>query len=315
MKQNIAQQRDLEDAMEGVKVQISLALMPVMIGLGKALVAVAKFVQPVTSNSQRLKVAIYLVVGALIAWKVAVIATTAVTKIQMAATKEWTAAQWLLNVALDANVIGLVVIAIAALVVGFVLAYKHVKVFRDVVDEAWTVLLRGAKFVWGWLKTHWPLLLGILTGPFGLAAVAIYENFDAIKKWVRNLITTIKGLFDGLVHYVEQIPHKLSKAIGKIPGGHAALKAAGFVGGALSHLATGGVVSKAGGFMVGERGPEILSLPAGAAVTPMSSPLAALTFGGGAGTGPIEVVVPVYLDGKQVARSVAKVTADRLARR
>ena len=49
-----------------------------------------------------------------------------------------TAAQWLLNVALDANPIGLVVLAIAALVGGFILAYDNIKWFRDGVNTIMT---------------------------------------------------------------------------------------------------------------------------------------------------------------------------------
>lgn len=52
-----------------------------------------------------------------------------------AVTKTFTAAQSLLDAALDANPIGLIVIAIAALVGGLVLAYKHIKPFRDAVNR------------------------------------------------------------------------------------------------------------------------------------------------------------------------------------
>lgn len=70
--------------------------------------------------------------GALIAvmtvYKTAIMAVAAVTK-------TFTAAQSLLDAALDANPIGLIVIAIAALVGGLVLAYKHIKPFRDAVNR------------------------------------------------------------------------------------------------------------------------------------------------------------------------------------
>jgi hypothetical protein len=301
--------------MEGVKVQISLALMPVLIGLGKGLVAIAKFLQPVTSNANRLKIAIGIVVGALIVWKVTTMALTVQTLIATGATEGMSGAVWALNVAMDANVIGLVVIAIIALVAGFVLAYKHITFFREAVDWTWKILVDGAKAVWGYFKKYWPYLLGIITGPFGLAAVAIYENFAGIKKFVLDLVAGIKHAFNDLLHYVEQIPHKLGKAIAKIPGGKAAMKAIGF-GSSLAGkigLAEGGLVTRAGGFLVGERGPELVSLPSGAAVSPLPAPL--MAGAGGRGGGDLTITVPVYLDGKQVARSVAKVTADRIARR
>lgn len=50
-------------------------------------------------------------------------------------TKLWRAAQIGLDAVLDANPIGLIVIAITALISGLVLAYKHIKPFRDAVNR------------------------------------------------------------------------------------------------------------------------------------------------------------------------------------
>ena len=49
------------------------------------------------------------------------------------ATASMTVAQWALNAALDANPIGLVVIAVAALAAGFIVLWNHSKTFRDIV--------------------------------------------------------------------------------------------------------------------------------------------------------------------------------------
>jgi tape measure domain-containing protein len=51
------------------------------------------------------------------------------------AAKLWAAAQTLLDISLTANPIGLVVTALAGLVIGFVYAYKHSLAFRDAVDK------------------------------------------------------------------------------------------------------------------------------------------------------------------------------------
>ncbi|MFM9745083.1 hypothetical protein ACKI2C_46830, partial [Streptomyces brasiliscabiei] len=50
------------------------------------------------------------------------------------ASGEETAAQWLLNTAMDANPIGIVVVALGALTVGLVAAYKYIKPFRKWVN-------------------------------------------------------------------------------------------------------------------------------------------------------------------------------------
>jgi TP901 family phage tail tape measure protein len=54
------------------------------------------------------------------------------SKIVAASTKIWVGVQWLLNAAMSANPIGLVIIAIAALVAGVIYAWYHFSGFRDV---------------------------------------------------------------------------------------------------------------------------------------------------------------------------------------
>jgi hypothetical protein len=67
-------------------------------------------------------------------------------------TKAWTAAQWLLNIAMDANPIGLVVIAaVGLLATGFYLAYTHIKPFRDFINGLWADM-RG---FYDWLTAVW----------------------------------------------------------------------------------------------------------------------------------------------------------------
>ena len=78
----------------------------------------------------------------------AALAYVAAQKVAQVATKAWTAVQWLLNAALTANPIGLVVAAVAALVAGFVLAYKHSEAFRKVIDAVWQAL----QTAWEWVK-------------------------------------------------------------------------------------------------------------------------------------------------------------------
>lgn len=66
-----------------------------------------------------------------------------VTLVAAAATKAFSIAQTALDVAMDANPISLVVIAITALVGGLILAYKHIKPFRDAVNRLGTSLKRA----------------------------------------------------------------------------------------------------------------------------------------------------------------------------
>lgn len=83
--------------------------------------------------------------------------------------KGFAAAQWLINAAMSANPIGLVVIALALLVAGFVIAWKKSETFRDVVKKA----LDAVK------KAFWWLVDG-----FGKAWKAVGEAWGKFAAWV-----------------------------------------------------------------------------------------------------------------------------------
>jgi hypothetical protein len=69
--------------------------------------------------------------------------------------------------------VGLVVLAVAALVAIAIVLYKN-----------WSTIWGGIKAiaidVWNWIKANWPLLLGILLGPIALAAALIYKYWNQI---------------------------------------------------------------------------------------------------------------------------------------
>lgn len=104
------------DVMTGLK-EGNIALL--LTGFADLASSVANFAGPVLSK----------LAGSLAATKVGTIATTI-------ATNAWTVAQGALNLVLSLNPIGLVVIALAALVAGFILAWKHSETFRNVVRGA-----------------------------------------------------------------------------------------------------------------------------------------------------------------------------------
>ena len=67
-------------------------------------------------------------------------AGTAATLAHTVATKAAAAGQWLLNAAMSANPIGIVVLAIAGLVAGFIALYKNSETFRNAVNKLWTAV-------------------------------------------------------------------------------------------------------------------------------------------------------------------------------
>lgn len=84
-------------------------------------------------------------VAAQVAAKVATIA-------QSVATGVATAAQWLMNIALTANPIGLVIVAIAALIAIIVLIATKTTWFQTIWRMAWGGIKAAASAVWDWLK-------------------------------------------------------------------------------------------------------------------------------------------------------------------
>jgi hypothetical protein len=52
---------------------------------------------------------------------------------------------------------------------------------------------RIATGVWNWIATNWPLLLAILTGPIGLAVLAIWRHRNSIISAFRSAFSFVKG--------------------------------------------------------------------------------------------------------------------------
>jgi hypothetical protein len=135
-------------------------------------------------------------------------------------------AQGLLNTAMELNPIGIVIAAIVALVVIFVYAWQNSETFRDIVTGVWLVVLGSVQavvrwftdtflpfftktipgaFMWliGWVKANWPLILGIITGPVGLAVWAVLHywsqisaGFSAGWSWLKkNVLYPIRDFF------------------------------------------------------------------------------------------------------------------------
>lgn len=125
-------------------------------------------------------------VAATVAQRVASIATTV-------ATVAWTAVQWLLNVALTANPIGLIVLAIAALVAGIIYAYKNSETFRTIVDAAFKGIKVAISAVVDWVVgTAWPWVVRF----FELWISAPRKAGEFIGGFARHVVDTITGIRD-----------------------------------------------------------------------------------------------------------------------
>lgn len=146
-------------------------------------------------------------------------------KIVTAATKVWTAVQTVLNFVLDANPIGLIVIAIAALAAGIYLAWTHSETFRKVLIAIWGAIVSTAKAIGGAFVSAFKTVVGIFTqlpellskvGHFfaslpGLALSALANLASALG----SLVSTIGGAILG---FFTSLPGKILAGLQALPG-------------------------------------------------------------------------------------------------
>lgn len=159
-----------------------------------------------------------------VAQKAATLATViwnGVMKVVQAATKVWTGIQWLLNVALSANPIGLIIIAIAALIAIIVLIATKTDWFQRLWNAAWGGIKAGAKAVSDWVTgTLWPSLQRAwdqLVGLFNAAKDAIVGFFtDLIVAGLllrQRIIEFIAGIIQKFLEFRDNVRQRISDVI------------------------------------------------------------------------------------------------------
>lgn len=131
-----------------------------------------------------------------------------------------------------------------------------------------------------------------LPGKIGGFLEGVFEPlWTGFKRFVNMIIRGWNGL-----HF--DIPEVDLGPIGKVGGGRIRVPQ-------IPYLAQGGDVMAGGLAVVGDRGPELLNLPAGATVTPLEN-------GAALGMGPYVVEVPVIIDGREIARATREFTPTEL---
>lgn len=149
--------------------------------------------------------------GSFVLQRVAMLGSLAVMGAVRLATIAWTATQWLLNAALNANPIGIVVIALVALVAALVWAWNNSETFRAVVMAVWNGIKAAAAAVVDWfvntalpfLQTFWNNLVAGFTWLKDLVVAAVTLMVDLVvgyfRFWSDLLIGIGRFIWDGLV--------------------------------------------------------------------------------------------------------------------
>jgi hypothetical protein len=223
-------------------------------------------------------------------------------------------------------------LALIAVILVVMLLIKHWKQIKPVVMEvvhwvtnAWHnikhAVTTAVTATINFLKTWWPLIVGIFTGPVGLV-IALFVKFHSqvitLMGDVWHFVTSIpgkiasafSGLFNAIIQPFKDAWHWISNLHIKIKHTHIGPISVPS-GISVTGAQYGGTVVAPGMAMVGEAGPELVSLPQGARIHPSG------TFGNVQQTDKVmpPFVISVQIQRQEIARAVGKFTTDRLARR
>jgi phage-related protein len=124
-----------------------------------------------------------------------------------------TAATWLWNLALEANPVVLIATLIGVVLVGaIVLIVTHFNTFKAVVLDVWNAVVvafdaikNAIMGVYNWVAANWPLLLAILTGPFGLAVFMIVTYWNNIVSFFSGIPGDIKNAIGDVTNLLYDI--------------------------------------------------------------------------------------------------------------
>jgi len=208
---------NLKIQMDEAKESIGAALLPVMMELLDALLPIAYWAQ----ENTKIILIFAGVVGTLAG---AIIAVNAAMKIYQATLIIVKVAQAALNFVMAANPIGIVVLAIAALVAAFVLAYQKSETFRNGVQALFSAISNGVEF-----------------------------SVNVIKGYLTTVLNFYKSIFNTIANLWN---NSIGKLAFKFPSWVPGLGGSGFSVPQIPQLAEGGIVTGPTLAMIGESGPE-----------------------------------------------------------
>lgn len=161
---------------EDLNAKLGKGLTPAYQVLQRILLTVTSFMG---EHTKAVQIAVFVIAGL----AAGILIANAAIKTYAAGQAIVTAATWLWNAALAANPIVLVVAALVLLGIALVVGYRKFEGFRKVVQA-----------VFGWVKSHWPLIAAILAGPIALAVLLIVKHFGAIKSFLLGFVDTAKRI-------------------------------------------------------------------------------------------------------------------------
>lgn len=189
---------------------------------------------------------------------------TAATAAQTTATEGAAVAQTALNTSFSLSPIGMVVLAIGALVAAGVLLVKN-----------WDTIKKAAAAVWQFIQKGWDAFVDFFGGLGARIGGAAKSMFDPVLKGAKAVINAVIGLFEKGLN-IATAPFRTAGGIVNFFSSKVGVDIPEFLRDPINlpHLAAGGIVNRPTVALIGERGPE--------AVVPL---------GQGGGTTVIQLVV------------------------
>jgi len=260
------------------------------------------------------------------------------TKIVTAMTKTWAAVQWIMNAALSANPIGLVVLAVGLLVGAIVIIATKTTWFQSL----WKIMVSSLAATWRWLWNSIiaPIIRWIVGG-FASIAGGIASFLRGLSDipgfgWAKTAADKMQSAADKankLANNIRDIPDTTVVVTTKFTyPGYSAVKARSVNGqNAIADIrgnAGGGRNLAAGLSWVGEEGPELMFVPGGSDIyTARDSARMAASGGavrpskgmgaGGGNSGGVNVYVTVQGNvtaERDLARAIAGPVRDELVK-
>ena len=226
-------QREMQASIDGVKIAIGQALIPVMKTLADVFKPIIQAFSWGAQNIPGFNLIIIAAAGALGGLMIIAVILPLLGLLAGALGISTGALLGFVGAALLAALPFIAIaVGIAALIAGLVIAYKKVGWFRDAVDAAFGAIKAaiGAAFgaiktaasvAFDWLKRYWPLLLGILAGPFGLAVGLVIMNFGKIKAAATAARDFVVNAFKAIIAAIRRLPGEIAGiAEGPVQGDH-----------------------------------------------------------------------------------------------
>jgi len=282
-------------AVEALGVKIGLVLIPII-------TSVVEWTTKHSTATKAIAIAIGVATVAAVVWSAAL-------KVISGATKAWAAVQWLMNAALTANPIGLVIVAIGALVAGIVWVATKTTWFQTIWKYMTAAI--GASWKWLWNNILQPVIVFILNG-FAMVTAAIGHVLVALGNipgfgWAKTAGEFMLKAANQAQHLANNLQKIKDKTVDVTVNYHTTGSAS-----AADHAITGharGTNFFRGGMTwVGEEGPELVQLPRGSAIYSNGNSMAMANGGGGSGSAGAAqpLVVQLMLDGRVLHQSLLK---------